>query len=569
MRHKFKLTAIAAAIFMLSGCSHIAEHTKISETVVNPTDVIDEIAASIKDKSAEKSNSEYFHYTMNLDESDIDDTVFTDELRYTVNINGSIDVAMEYLAKNLSHVNFVFDLDNPGYMDKAIRLNLKDVTMRELITTIESVSGLDLYFQNSRTIVVSDFMVVEGSLSKYEGAQNGSYGAIKEHLKSVLATKGVEGLSPAPIERSSASVPVANPGTNPGTNPVEPPLPAGQNAPEDKLFTEIFQGQGYSPLPSLPASQTMKEVEPEVIIDEATGALRIKANPKRLRESKKMIEDYINASVSFANVEMSIYRINNNKARDVGISVNKIIDNLYTLAAGTEASAMASKSIEFNRSVTDKNGDVLSAGINLYEKHGLLNSESSTVLTVYNNVPTTMSDIQSTGYWIPGALKENTTAINGVSVTTFSEDKPEFIDDEVGNRLTFTPRINLGEKQINMQIAFSDSKIYQTEVFTWKRNLSLEDSVEIKKPLKTENKIDAILTLNRDKYSLFAGVKSKEGELSRQFIPGLGDVPILQDVGVNKSSGNRSDTLFVVKANFPDKRIEQSMVKKKLEVKND
>lgn len=554
------LLTTASTLFLIAGCTgHFNEMVKTENEAPEAISVLDEITKNMTDAKKNKANNSYFSYTLLPDRGDFDDLdKLSSKKKYDINIESSVGDVINFWAGDIQNLNIVYDLENPSNLNKKIKINIESATAKTILEIIEKSSGLDFYTQSTKgskkvVLYVKDNMILKSNLTKVEINESKSYEKLKEYLNDVLVDKNEE-------NNKSPS----NFNSTPKSSPSEVSNKIFNDEEGVSLEDKSFQGKKQSSNPYLYLSDKDKypsSIKPEIIIDEATGVLKIKADPRKIRESSYLIETYINSALSYATVEMKIYRINNERAREVGISANKIIENLSTISAGVQADGIINKTISFKRDVEQANGDVFQAGLNLYEKHGLLRSQSNTLLTVFNNVPTSMSDIQTIGYWIPGDLQEDTKAINGAITTTYSESRPEFIEEDIGREIIFTPRINIDKQVINMAIKFSDSKIYKTEKFTWKRNANIDDVVEIKKPLKSKNSMDAILTINEDKYSIFAGIQSKEGEISRKFIPGTGSLPILQDIGANKTSAQKTETLFILKAIFPKNKKNEYITK--------
>ncbi|WP_127471944.1 hypothetical protein [Thiomicrorhabdus aquaedulcis] len=521
------LACLPIFIASTQGCSHLAEHEKVSQDVVQPVAMINEIGDAYN-KFDKTKNEQYEVYEINIDGDDLSGFPSTENLTIDANAETSAKDYLSFITKKSPEISIVYNLENPNALEKTFSLSANNLPLKKFLELLEKVADLDFYFKDN-VLYVSDFVILESVISKLESGEKGHYKKIKEYLESILVKNSIQAntLPPAP---SSA--------------------------------TDLGMGLGMDNKTITKVDQTYTPKKPTIIVDESTGTMHIKASPNSLRQSRKLIESYLNSSVGYATVELGIYRISNEKAREMGISVSKVIDNLYSLSSGTQATGIVNNTVSFERSVTENNGDVLKSGLQMYEKNGLISSESTTLLNIYNDVPTLMSDIQTTGYWIPGNLSENNTTLNGVSVVTYTEDKPEFVEEDVGKTLIFTPRISLDEQTINMSIDYTDSKIYATEVFTWKRNLSLGDVIEIKKPLKSENKLSSTITLNKENYSIFAGFKSKDGSIERQFIPGLGEIPVLNDIGANSVSAYKSDTIFIMKASFPEKAVHKKINKK-------
>lgn len=550
--------AISSLLF-LSGCAHLDEHKKMTDESkkVSSLKMIDEIASSFKSENKGVVDR-YQKFHLILDDKDLFD-IPNPDLKITAQIDSSLKDALDFVFSQMKGVNVAYRIEAPESLSKEIKMTVKDMPIKTLLKSLEDIGGIDLYFKNN-VLYVSDYMIVKGVLAKYEGDSSKQYDQIKEYLKNRLVFEkpilkpGLELVREAPVNTTTSfKMPKTN--LNPGEGNANEGSEAENSVSSKPAATEGHYKTKERELKG-PAS-----VRPSIIIDPSTGAISIKASPYKLRENASLIEDYLNSSISHASVELKIFKIDNSQARSMGISATKIIDNLYTLSFGSQANTIANATLSFDRNVTDKNGDILKMGLNLYEKTGLITSESSTVLTVFNNVPTKLSDIQNVGYWIPGEIKQNNVVVNGANTVSYSEGKPEFVKEDVGKKIIFTPRVDLNDKIINMSISFSDSRIYSTQTFSWNRNPETNDVVELQKPLKSENKIEALITLNKNHYSIFAGFKSKEGSLERTGVPGVGNIPLLSDVGNNTTKGKKSSLFFVMRAIFPKKRDDRFIVK--------
>lgn len=519
------LTALILGTTLMTGCSHLKEHQAASEEVVQPLQMLEEISNSFEDSG--RSSQDYIQYSIETEEGDFPPGSLPKD-KITVEIDANVRDAVKYLADSLSF-SVIYSIKDDSSLNTKISLNAKDMPIMHFIKMIEMIGDLDIYLSGG-SLIISDRITLNGTFSKLEEAgKAGVYENIKKYVEEVLKNS-----EPATAQANYQER-------------VARPLEAIEGA-----------------LSTAPPVQQSRAPSYSVVIDDETGTFWISAKPEGVRRSKHLIESLINTAVSHANVSLSIYRVNNQRAKEVGISVNSVVDNLYSLSTGASAEGILNKTLGLNRSVTQANGDVLSTGLSLYEKNGILKTESKTMLTVFNGVATKMSDIQNVGYWVPGNLRENNTVINGASVVSYTEDKPEFTEEAVGKTLVFTPRIDIPNKLINMQVDYSESSVYNTETFVWKRNTGIGDVVEVKKPLKTENKIAATLVLSDNKSTILAGIKSKMGEVQKQFIPGLGEIPILQDIGSNKSLGSSTDTLIVARALFPSDPIIQTVTKMKI-----
>lgn len=521
------LVAMATSTVLLGGCAHIEEHGHIEQKKVETLEVIDKVSASFKE-AKNKNNSRFIEYKILSEQGDLEGVEQKDQPIDVEVSNAPIGIALDVLGEKLN-MSIVYNIEDGTSLNKKVYINAKNSTVEKFISMIERIGNFDIY-QSGGALVVSDVMSLQGTFSKLE-LEDKIYEKMKGYLLDTLVSKNVSSVSS--IGNSEAASSVENQESD-----------AQESVHNDTIETQYA---------------------PEVIIDELTGAFYIKARPEKIRQSARFIEDIINTSVSHANVELSIFRIDNARAKEVGVSVNRIIDNLYALSAGT-AFGQSEKVLSFNREVTEDNGDVLSAGLSLYEKNGLLNTESKTMLTVFNGVATSLSDTQKIGYWTPGGLTENNTIVDGASVVTYTEEKPEFTEEEVGKSLLFTPRIDLSQRVINMKVDYSDSSVYKDSTFSWKRNTNQGDVVDIEKPLKTENKISTVLLLNEGKHTVLAGMKSRKGGVNRKILPGTGGVPLLRNVGESTSEAEETDTLIVVKPIFPEEKVEELITKVKIKL---
>lgn len=530
MKATFKKTVLIASIIAtMTGCVHTKEHKRVSEETIQPLKMLDQISEAYKNAEKAKKSKTYLKYKVAEEQGDLDSPLLQKVKPVTMDITTDLNSVIQKLAGRIGS-SVIFQIENEDTLKQEVNIIAKKMKIKDFIRVIERVGNIDIYFNNQNTMIISDRLTLSGEFIKLEQTE-GVYDNIKKNLEEIL-------------------------GENSLANSVEqvtevPPAPVSQSA--DPLGLNVDAAPVTNTTQQVRERASLNDIEPKILIDKATGAFWISASPNEIRRSKLMLESLINTSLSHANVNLSIYRINNERAKQVGISVNKVVDNLYQLAAGASADGIIEKSFNFAYSRTDSNSDILSAGLSLYEKNGIIKTESSNVMTVFNNVVTTMSDTQTVGNWIPGDLRQENTVLNGVSQVTFTEDKPEFIEDTVGKTLVFKPRIDIENKIINMEIDYSESSIYKTETFTWKRNTNIGDVVEITKPLKTENKVKATLVVNGAQYTVMAGMKSKTGSIQRRVVPGFGDLPIAQDIGSNASDSDLSDALFVVKAEFPEK----------------
>lgn len=560
---RFKLNKISTSILavplatvMLSGCSFMSEHKAVNKEVITPLEMIDKISKNIKTTSKKEGmNSSYFSYKVASEDKDL---VGLDSIKKDLSVDFTTNIgdALDYLSRELK-VNIVYNIENPLALKTDINLSLKNSDVSSLVKILERTGNLDIYFTNG-TLVVSDLIVLQGSLSKVNLNQGTDTNEGKDetiqnltkHLKSILVSKNTYttfDFTPVKSESSSNEL-------------ISDELDSDSGLKDDGI-----KYNSYNTI--VTTNEKTFTYQPSVVIDELTGTFQIKARPETIRRSAKFIEDVINRSLSYANVELSIYQVDNTKAKNIGVSVNKLIDNLYSLSAGsTEQLQKATLSLSKLSGVGEK--DALTAGLSLYEKTGLIKTESKTELTVFNGIKTSLSDIQDVGFWTPGNISENTTVVNGASVTTFSEEKPEFTPEEVGKKLDFTPKIDLNNRTINMQVAYSVSSIYTKETFSWTRNTNLGDTVEIKKPLRTENRISAVLLLNEGKNTIMAGMKSKKGSIEREGLPGVSETPLLQDVGSNSTESTMTDTVMVLTPKFPTERIEEVIKRVKINLDN-
>jgi len=517
------LASLICSAILLGGCAHIGEQKKMAE-IPKTLDAIERVAQDLKEAQADESNSTYMHYSVNAENNDFSLDFEEQEPIIGINISAPVSYAVDFLAEQLGY-SVVYDTINERSLDKHVRIKASSMRPIDLIHYLERTGNLDIYL-NKTTLVVSDNITLNGSFSKLESVKNaGAFQTLQTHLETIFSESKQE-----PIVIKNKKDP----------NPKE----------EAVALTDDNETQ------EIVIATTTDNIT-KIVIDSSTGAFYLRAKPESIRQSKELIESLINTAVSHATVELNIYRVDNNRAKEAGISVSKIIDNLYTLSTG--GTPLTTTTLNYQRNETQSNGDILQAGLSLYEENGIINTESKTTLTVFNSVPTSMSDLQTVGNWIPGDLKQNNTTINGASVVTYTEDKPEFEAQEVGKKLVFTPRIDIDNKVINMEIQYINSSIYQTEQFTWNRMVgsgNQDSAVVVKRPLKTENKIEATVVLNDHRHTILAGMKSTTGDINLQFIPGLGNVPVMQDIGANKSAMNATDSLIVVQAVFPDSPIE-------------
>jgi hypothetical protein len=294
-----------------------------------------------------------------------------------------------------------------------------------------------------------------------------------------------------------------------------------------------------------------------IVIDEATGAYMIEARANLIRKTKDLIESVINESSNRALVRMDIYKVDNIRAKELGISFDSMIDSLYQINNGAKIdNSILSAALSY---ATYKGVDAVGKpalnsnllfSIKALEKAQVLTYVSSPSLMLSNGIEAKLDDTREVGDWLPGGYYNNNTYGVGYSSNNSTQNRPQFEKFEVGNIIKLNPKINQQEKILHLRIDFEDSKVYDIKSTTYQSNQNTP-SVTVTKSLKAKNHINTIATLSENKYSIISGMRQQQSEIERQNIPGSQD-SAFQAIGSNKNNNEFHDVLMLARSYFPE-----------------
>jgi len=559
MNYKIKALLGGFSIAILSGCSTLTSQQMMNENPKQAEAMIQELnqlAAMAPTQNTERSFVEYRLIPERDDLNRINKRL-KHKVEDTQITNGTLSYVLNEFARELD-VGLVYNLESSDVMNRKISLSTNKTRVRDYIKIIENTANIDIYFVGNN-MVVSDTIAITGSFSKLEGVETGRvYKNLRGYLEIALTRPElIVSKTGQKSTRSKAS-----------KDPIKQITGIDENAGLNSLRAEVEEAKRKVVITQLDNLTDKSETEdvaykPKIVIDESTGAFYIRTEPNLLRSSKKLIEEVINSSLSYALIQLDVYKVNDSKAKRFGVSAEKVVDNLYRMSLGAvpDLSAAATEAGMQLVRQDGASGDVFKLGVEAYQKNGVLRAESNTILTVFNGIESVQNDLKETGYWIPGDLKENTNTIDGVIVTTYTESKPSYEYSEVGKSLKITPRVDLSKKTVNMSVSYSDSDVYAYDEFTWTRNSETGDVVTLRNPLKTKNEINGVVFVKDGDYAVLSGTQSREGSLEREGVPGTG-LGVLRDLGgITSENSVKTNNLMVIKPVFPDRK-EVSLVKK-------
>lgn len=298
----------------------------------------------------------------------------------------------------------------------------------------------------------------------------------------------------------------------------------------------------------------------EVLIDNLTGAFSIASDPNTLRKSRGIVENMINEATAYSLLRLNIYKINNNRVREFGVTVEALVDDVMKLSAGAVPgnanSTLKTLLSHVKESTTGEDGSTImtkgiKANLEALEEAGIMHSVASPTLMLFNGIKSELSNLRKVGAWVPGEVQQqNQFQDGGGNVAVYTEGRPTFEEEEVGTRLRLLPRVDLSNKRVHLNILYSESNIYAETQTTWNRTINDDTNViTLSKPLKQEAKIRTRVILEDGLYQVVSGSKQKEVNLSGSGLPGS------EYTGgtLGKESGKTqiSDTLIVARAYFP------------------
>lgn len=528
MKSQFKKNILALALIpFVSGCSFIQERDILEEKTESASQVIKKMDEYVSNLNLEADEQVYLNYQVRTEQGDLDlYTGAKKSLDISLSKSAAVYDVLQELAGQLG-VGVIYDLESPQVLVGNLNIPSLKGSLSGVISTLEKSMDLDIYF-TEEGMVVSDSISLSGNFSKLEKGEETSqvYGNLKSYLSELLN---------APADTDSSNI--------------------EEGAGSAKKIVEVA---GRTDI--LPENSVVSEVKPTILIDDSTGSFYIKARPNLLRNSSSMIENVINSASSYAMIKLEIYKIDDSRARELGVSAERIIDNLYSLAVSAPSTEV-NPIVLFEKQLDTSNS--LRLGISAYERTGVVRSEDSLVLTVFNGVSSQYSNTEESGYWVPGELTEQTQTTNGVIQTVYKESKPTYTPRETGKVMEITPRINLENRVINLSINYTDSKVVGYDVTTWQRQVDLEP-VEMKIALIGENKVKGVLQLKEGSYGVLSGSKGKQGEVYQRTLPGASGTA-LENLGVNGSVSKKSSNFILAKPILPT--VKQVEIIKKIKVK--
>lgn len=290
----------------------------------------------------------------------------------------------------------------------------------------------------------------------------------------------------------------------------------------------------------------------DVMIDTMTGAFSITAPPNLLRRSRNMIETIINESTSSVLLRLHIYRINNSRVKEFGVNVTSLLNDVVSLSAGGGVPTSSTISSIVNKTWGEE-GDVarfsVAASFAALEQAGVVSSVATPSLTLFNGITSKLSSTRTTGAWIPGEIQQRSQYIDGRNVLTFNEGRPTFDSEDIGSVLEMTPRVDLKNKQVHLNISYEESDVYDTTTTTWNRQEG--NTIELRRPLKKENNINTRVVLQNERYAVVSGNRQSEVSMRGGGLPGdwMG---LRRNIGTSaRDSTAYSDTLIIARAYFP------------------
>ena len=547
--NKFKKSLVALAISsIMSGCATIGENKVLNETPQAADEAIQEMNELVNSIDVSQSERKYMEYVL-IPERD-DYLSIGNRLNKKVSdfriTEAPLQDVLSQLAKDLN-VGVVFQIESPMTLKKTITINTNNTRMDDYIKIIENTGNIDIYFVGNN-MIVADTMAISGNFSKLEGANGKIYKELEGYLSKVLKRQAQRIYEPANKKDIESDLNAENSTLDAEQTKI---LKNKQNEAFkqkiNRLRTDLVNG-----------NEVQVEFEPMIVIDEITGAFFIKTEPNLLRRSKELIENVINSSLSYALVQLNIYKVNDSKAKSFGISSERVVENLYTLSVG--GAAVAATPMLSASALKTGGGDSFSLGISAYEKAGVIRGESNTIVTLFNGMTTELNDTKDVGYWVPGDLTENTNTVNGGVVTSFSETRPTFELSKIGKTLKMTPRIDQKNKVMNVGIEYKDTKVYEYNDFEWQRNTQNGEVVKLSNPMKSENLIKGVVFVRDGNYAILAGTKTKDASIGRTGLPGMNGT-ILDGVGSINNNSSKTNSLIIVKPIFPNKKSVQ-LIKK-------
>ncbi len=292
-----------------------------------------------------------------------------------------------------------------------------------------------------------------------------------------------------------------------------------------------------------------------VIVDPITGSYLIEDRANKIRRTKDLIESVINESSSAMLIRLDIYKVDNSKASELGMSFNSMVDALYQINNGTKIeNSILNMAIDYKgyKGVDAQGNPIVNnsllMSIKALESAKILNYVSSPSLTLFNGVESVLKDTREVGDWLPGRYSRNQTFGVGYNNYDSQYNRPEFEKFEVGNTIKMTPKINQKEKVAHVKIEFEDSKIYDVKSTTYKQSQDAEAQT-ISKSLKSQNVINTLVTLSDTRYSIISGIRQQLGGVERRNIPGA-EGSVLQAIGSNKDEAQFNDVLMVARPYF-------------------
>lgn len=290
--------------------------------------------------------------------------------------------------------------------------------------------------------------------------------------------------------------------------------------------------------------QPEEDAKPWLKITRSAGLITVRAAP----EAHRLIENYLErvqeTSMKQVFVEVRIVAIERDHQTDRGANFTKDVDLGDTVLAtlGFQSAAQlttTNASGAFLSAFSQKsNGQRdMSAVLQALSSLGTVHTISSPSLLARNNQISRVSITRQLGY-AETEVDQNTTS-NGSVVIGTRTDSAKFKNE--GTVLSLFPYIGKSRVQMRFRLSIA-SQIGDTEIST---TVGAADTITNKVPELSNNLVDQDMVLEYGRVYAVGGLIETSTGVTRDYIPGLSDIPGLGEV-FKRAASRKQDTEFIV-----------------------
>jgi hypothetical protein len=304
-----------------------------------------------------------------------------------------------------------------------------------------------------------------------------------------------------------------------------------------------------------------------------TGLLRIEGRPSKMKAMMSIIEQEARERMQFVTIHFMLLELTVEKEYERSFSLDgipglsSISEDLFGTFSFTSPSGVGDvvtsvTSLGSDSLTTASSGSALEVGTNslstlltLFEQWGTTEVLTAPAVMTANGVPVQFEITDATGYWEPGdiTIEED----DDDDTTTTTEDKPTFVDDEVGLYLNIQPKILRDsvthETFVELDIHLESTEISSYSTIEWDRS-SETDAVTLSRPLKASKELTSRAILRENELLLLAKLDKRDNTHSEQGTPGLlGKTDWVSTAATGEGYDNSdSKTYIIINAVLPD-----------------